>query len=71
MAASLADRLYEAVPAVKVYDLYGPSEDTTYSTFALRKAGERATIGVPISNTRAYIVGPQGELLPQGEPGPA
>jgi amino acid adenylation domain-containing protein len=40
----------------RVYDLYGPSEDTTFSTFALRRAGAPATIGRPVTNTRAYVL---------------
>ncbi|MEO7101054.1 MAG: amino acid adenylation domain-containing protein [Luteolibacter sp.] len=69
LTTQLSDRLYAALPGVKVYDLYGPSEDTTYSTVALRKPGGRATIGVPISNTKAYIVNEQGKLLPPGVAG--
>jgi amino acid adenylation domain-containing protein len=72
LTQSLSDRLYETMPGVRVFDLYGPSEDTTYSTFALREQGGRVTIGKPISNTKAYIVNEQmkparpgvaGELL--------
>jgi amino acid adenylation domain-containing protein len=42
----------------KVYNLYGPSEDTTYSTYVLtdKGAASNPTIGRPISNTQAYIV---------------
>ena len=40
----------------RVYNLYGPSEDTTYSTWTLRRAGGPATIGRPIANTRAYVL---------------
>src|SRR5205807_791401 len=40
---SLADQLYEA-GIRQVYDLYGPSEDTTYSTVALREWGGVETI---------------------------
>ena len=69
LSSSLVDRLHQSTSGVKIYDLYGPSEDTTYSTFALRKANERATIGRPISNTKAYIVSPQGKLLPPGVAG--
>ncbi|HVJ46283.1 MAG TPA: amino acid adenylation domain-containing protein, partial [Luteolibacter sp.] len=69
LATELVDRIHEACGNVKVYDLYGPSEDTTYSTFTLRKPGETATIGRPISNTRAYILDPNGKLLPPGIPG--
>ena len=69
LAPALVDRLYQSTSGVRIYDLYGPSEDTTYSTFALRKANGRATIGVPISNTKAYIVSPQGRRLPPGVAG--
>lgn len=61
----LVEDLYASgVP--KVYDLYGPSEDTTYSTYTLRSPGIPANIGRPIHNTQAYILGPNKELLPAG-----
>jgi amino acid adenylation domain-containing protein len=66
LTANLADRIHQAKPGIKLYDLYGPSEDTTYSTFARRDHGARATIGKPVSNTTAYIVNEQGRLLPPG-----
>ncbi len=69
LTTQLSDRLYQACPGVKVYDLYGPSEDTTYSTVALREPGGRATIGVPISNTKAYIVNEQGKRVAPGVSG--
>lgn len=69
LSTPLVDRIYAGSSVEKVYDLYGPSEDTTYSTFTLRKAGEPASIGRPISNTRAYIVGTGGKLQPPGVPG--
>jgi amino acid adenylation domain-containing protein len=55
LRAELVDALY-ARGIERVYDLYGPSEDTTYSTYALRVAGGVETIGHPISNTRAYVL---------------
>ncbi|MCE0559428.1 non-ribosomal peptide synthetase, partial [Motilimonas sp. E26] len=51
----LVDEIY-ADREVKVYDLYGPSEDTTYSTYTLRKANSKANIGKPIANTKAYVL---------------
>ncbi len=51
----LVERLYERGVA-RVFDLYGPSEDTTYSTCALRVPGGPATIGRPIADTRLYLV---------------
>ncbi|MVF12550.1 amino acid adenylation domain-containing protein [Ketobacter sp. MCCC 1A13808] len=66
LAASLVDGLYQHTQVDRVYDLYGPSEDTTYSTFTLRKQGEPATIGRPIANTRAYVLNQHGCLVPPG-----
>ncbi|HET8708020.1 MAG TPA: amino acid adenylation domain-containing protein, partial [Pseudomonadales bacterium] len=69
LAQSLVEKLY-AVPHVqKVYDLYGPSEDTTYSTFVLRRPGAKPSIGKPINNTYAYVLNPYGALCPRGIPG--
>jgi amino acid adenylation domain-containing protein len=62
----LVDAIYESTQVQRVFDLYGPSEDTTYSTFALREPGASATIGRPISNTRAYVLDAFGEPVPIG-----
>ena len=66
LPSSLVDLLYESTKVERVYDLYGPSEDTTYSTFTLRQEGGRATIGRPISNTHAYLLNKHGALVPPG-----
>jgi thioesterase domain-containing protein len=52
-----------------VYDLYGPSEDTTYSTAALRHQGGSATIGKPLDNTQIYILDPHLQPVPIGVAG--
>ncbi|HEX2188915.1 MAG TPA: amino acid adenylation domain-containing protein, partial [Longimicrobiaceae bacterium] len=69
LRAELVDALYARGGIERVYDLYGPSEDTTYSTYALRRAGGPATIGKPISNTRAYVLDAHGGPAPLGVPG--
>ncbi len=67
-----------AVGVQKVFNLYGPSEDTTYSTYVLceKDATKNPSIGRPILNTQAYIVdehlqrcgiGITGELCLGGE----
>ena len=66
LPASLVDLLYDTTAVQRVYDLYGPSEDTTYSTFTLREKDAVATIGRPISNTRAYLLNQHGALVPPG-----
>ncbi|HEX8430582.1 MAG TPA: amino acid adenylation domain-containing protein, partial [Longimicrobium sp.] len=66
LRVELVDALYARPGIERVYDLYGPSEDTTYSTFTLRTAGGPATIGKPISNTRAYVVDSSLQPVPVG-----
>ncbi|HEX4952274.1 MAG TPA: condensation domain-containing protein, partial [Thermoanaerobaculia bacterium] len=55
----------------RVANLYGPSEDTTYSTgVEVDRGDEREpTIGRPLPGTRALVLGPRGELLGVGVPG--
>ncbi|WP_185754363.1 non-ribosomal peptide synthetase [Luteibacter sp. 9135] len=64
----LVDALYE-LPGVVVNDLYGPSEDTTYSTWCRRERHGHETIGRPIANTQVYVLDHLGGLLPPGLPG--
>lgn len=61
----LVDALHASCGA-RVFDLYGPSEDTTYSTYAPRHPGGYETIGRPIDNTRVYVLDEQGNPLPPG-----
>ncbi|MCC6809187.1 MAG: amino acid adenylation domain-containing protein, partial [Deltaproteobacteria bacterium] len=67
----LVQKLYAHEHIRRVRDLYGPSEDTTYSTAALRKKGSDSvvTIGRPIANTAVYLLSPELELVPQGASG--
>ncbi|MEO5816461.1 MAG: amino acid adenylation domain-containing protein [Gemmatimonadaceae bacterium] len=69
LAQRLVDALYALPHVEQVYDLYGPSEDTTYSTFTLRTRGGRATVGRPISNTQAYVLDRLRKPVPIGVPG--
>ncbi|TRX76806.1 non-ribosomal peptide synthetase [Pseudomonas mangiferae] len=66
---SLVDALYQVPGIQRVHDLYGPSEDTTYSTFALREAGGMPNIGRPLDGTRAYILDGGGQPVPVGVAG--
>ncbi|EEF58137.1 amino acid adenylation domain-containing protein [Pedosphaera parvula] len=70
LSAQLVDELYRTQPCVrKVYDLYGPTEDTVYTTCALRRPGAPATIGRPLANKQVYILNEQQEPVPVGVPG--
>ena len=70
---SLVNKL-QLLPHIQhIYNLYGPSEDTTYSTWAdvsqLDTAAHRAPIGKPIANTQAYVCDRHGNPVPIGIPG--
>src|SRR5215212_10056352 len=62
----LVDQLYEQKTMGRVIDLYGPSEATTYSTFAVRRALGPATIGRPIANTQVYVLDSEMQPVPMG-----
>ena len=61
----LVDRVY-ATGIKRVFDLYGPTETTTYSTCALRLPGAPASIGRPIGNTRIYLLDENLSQVPPG-----
>jgi amino acid adenylation domain-containing protein len=68
---ALARELYRLPHVARVFNLYGPTEDTTYSTFGLvERAPTRAPgIGRPVADTRAYVLEPSREPAPVGVPG--
>ena len=65
----LVNQIYGESNVQKVYDLYGPSETTTYSTFTLRKAEEPATIGRPLANEQVYLLDKNLRPVPIGVAG--
>ncbi|MEN8642399.1 amino acid adenylation domain-containing protein, partial [Pseudomonas sichuanensis] len=62
----LVDSLYALGSLDHVYDLYGPSEDTTYSTYCRREAGGQASIGRPLCNSQGYLLDDQLHPVPVG-----
>ncbi|HEV7517943.1 MAG TPA: amino acid adenylation domain-containing protein, partial [Thermoanaerobaculia bacterium] len=71
LPGELVARLYETGKVERVFNLYGPSEDTTYSTWALqpRVPGRRPSIGRPVRGSEAYLLDPAGETVPIGVAG--
>ncbi len=56
-----------ALPHIKrVYDLYGPTESTTCSTFALRTPDGPAVIGRPITNAHVHLLDENFKPVPAG-----
>ncbi|WP_328701134.1 AMP-binding protein, partial [Corallococcus silvisoli] len=66
---TLAKAVYGVETVGKLYNLYGPSEDTTYSTWSLVGRGEVPNIGRPLTNTRAYVLDRYLEPVPVGVAG--
>ena len=52
-----------------VWNVYGPTETTIWSSFDRLRAGHPITIGRPIANTRFYVVDAKGQPVPIGVPG--
>ncbi|MEE8585597.1 MAG: amino acid adenylation domain-containing protein [Acidobacteriota bacterium] len=70
LPAPLVESLYAQGTVDRVLNLYGPSEDTVYSTWGVMERGwERPPIGRPVSNTQAYALDADLRPLPQGEAG--
>jgi amino acid adenylation domain-containing protein len=69
LKSSLVNQLYELPHVQRVFDLYGPAEDTTYSTFTLRNPDGPETIGRPISNTQVHLLDADLQLVPEGVTG--
>jgi acyl-CoA synthetase (AMP-forming)/AMP-acid ligase II/acyl carrier protein len=67
---ALVRQLYESTPVRKVFNPYGPTECTSYSTFSLlTNDSGPPSIGRPIANTTTYILDEHGALVPVGLPG--
>ncbi len=64
LPSALVEAMY-ARGVDRVWNLYGPSEDTTYSTGAVIPRGAVVpSIGAPIDGTRAHVLGSQGRRVP-------
>jgi amino acid adenylation domain-containing protein len=64
----LADRLLHSCD--ELWNMYGPTETTIWSTVARVTAEERPPhIGRPIANTKVYVLDRSGQPLPIGVPG--
>lgn len=63
---TLVNNLVRIIPEVTIYNGYGPSETTIFSSTKKVKDKEKVTIGRPIANTQIYILNTNKKLLPQG-----
>ncbi len=68
LTRNLADRLLEKSP--HVWNCYGPTETTIYSTVCKVEPGDGAVpIGKPIDGAKIYLFLESGKLAPPGVPG--
>src|SRR6185503_13157373 len=66
LSRTLVDDIYRQTAVNRVLNLYGPSEDTTYSTWTEVARSSAPTIGRPIANTQAYILDREMQPIPIG-----
>jgi amino acid adenylation domain-containing protein len=67
---SLVDRLHALEQRPRVVNVYGPTEDTVFSTVREVPAGtEPITIGRPVAGSRSYILDGSMQPLPAEVPG--
>ena len=69
LSLGIVQELYQLPGIEKVYDLYGPTETTTYSTFTLRRPDGPCTIGRPLANTQIYLLDLEMQPVPCGVTG--
>ncbi|MDP2540225.1 hypothetical protein CSC81_07140 [Tenacibaculum discolor] len=67
---SLVKQVYQQKPDLKVFNAYGPTEDTVYATIArIHKEDELITIGTSVPDSRAYILDENLQIVPNGKVG--
>jgi amino acid adenylation domain-containing protein len=71
LPGKIVDQVFECTNIEKVWNLYGLSEDTSYTTAALmeKDKGVLVTIGCPIANRQLYVLDQQLQPVPKGVTG--
>ncbi|MEM7483184.1 MAG: amino acid adenylation domain-containing protein [Acidobacteriota bacterium] len=70
LTRSLVDQLHALDPPPRVVNVYGPTEDTVYSTAKeVTTEVETITIGKPVVNSWSYILDDSMQPVAAGEPG--
>ncbi|UII29530.1 amino acid adenylation domain-containing protein [Fulvivirga maritima] len=66
----LVEKLFSLKPDIRIFNAYGSTEDTVFSTSIKIEEGIQAvTIGKSVPNSSSYILDEAMNLVPQGEPG--
>jgi len=67
LRSDLAARLLEGDGVL--WNVYGPTETTIWSTCARIDDPNAITVGTPVNNTQAYVLAADGSIAPRGEAG--
>src|SRR5215213_7186793 len=66
LSEELVEEIFATTRVEELYNGYGPTETTIYSTYTRVRSGERVTIGRPVGNTRVYVLDEQMQPVPVG-----
>ncbi|WP_259418057.1 non-ribosomal peptide synthetase [Bacillus toyonensis] len=67
---NLIKKHFQKMPHVKLFNEYGPTENSVCSTICeLKQEDQKVLIGKPISNNRVYILDMENNLVPLGVAG--
>ncbi|MFT5822557.1 MAG: amino acid adenylation domain-containing protein, partial [Crocinitomix sp.] len=70
LTVSLAEGIYTNLAAVQIYNMYGPTETTIWSSVKKIEPGSNfIEIGHPIANTQIYILDSNKKIVPIGVQG--
>jgi amino acid adenylation domain-containing protein len=69
LSAELVDRTFKALPHLRLWNFYGPTETTANATFASIKHRDEISIGRPLQNTQVYVLDARMRPTPVGVPG--
>jgi amino acid adenylation domain-containing protein len=71
LSVSHCSRVLAGVPGLRLFNGYGPTENTTFTTVAQVRAdvGGSVPIGVPVADTRVYVLDAGLGPVPVGVPG--
>jgi non-ribosomal peptide synthetase component F len=73
LSRTLTNQVYKQASIERLFNLYGPSEDTTYSTYELlsrrEDVEEAVSIGRPVTNSKVYVLDDNFGVVPVGVAG--